>query len=419
MRPGSTRLVSPSLRRTTSQRSWSPIVASRFSHSSARQPSDGICAPSWHRAHCALEHGGIAPAIVDETADIDAAIPGPRGAASITQGRSACRFSESTSNAASWNHSLKSSWRPQSAPNWRPLAPRPTSGRSSRRARVDRVDAWVHEALTHEQPARLIHGGRKLSATTYEPTVLLDPSDDARLQRRDLRPPSFRSIRTTHSTKPSQRPMNRCLLSGLHLHARPQRGTRCVTTPPRNGRDGQRPYRLSRGLDALRRTSPIGPRRRRHRSCHARNDARTHGRFSLASPVNVGARSRSPFDVTARLGFCVPRWGGLREVRQCRTQVSLRCLASHCRADYRQLSQYQRGRSQAYAVIGCGHPPAFRRRDIGTCTPRLFTSSTMRAGLSSGYAVASFALMPKQPPAGDIILPKTRKFARDVHHVGQ
>ena len=42
---------------------------------------------------------------------------------------------------------------------------------------VERVQDWVNQAI--ESGGKLICGGRKISESCYEPTVLLNPADDA------------------------------------------------------------------------------------------------------------------------------------------------------------------------------------------------------------------------------------------------
>ncbi|MCB9655239.1 MAG: aldehyde dehydrogenase family protein [Deltaproteobacteria bacterium] len=154
----------------------------------------GSAAVGWHLraklapgAHCALEHGGIAPAIVDETADIDAAIPGLTRGGFYHAGQvcvSVQRIYVQRRIVEPFLEKFVAATKALRTGD--PLDPSTDVGPLISPREVDRVDAWVHEALTHEQPARLIHGGRKLSATTYEPTVLLDPSDDARVSNEEI-----------------------------------------------------------------------------------------------------------------------------------------------------------------------------------------------------------------------------------------
>ena len=49
---------------------------------------------------------------------------------------------------------------------------------------VDRVDEWVQEAI--QNGAELLAGGKKLSETTYAPTVLFNPSADAKVSTLEI-----------------------------------------------------------------------------------------------------------------------------------------------------------------------------------------------------------------------------------------
>jgi len=53
-----------------------------------------------------------------------------------------------------------------------------------RNGEVDRVAGWVDEAVA--AGAKLLCGGRKISASCYAPTVLLNPPDDARVSTSEI-----------------------------------------------------------------------------------------------------------------------------------------------------------------------------------------------------------------------------------------
>ncbi len=136
-------------------------------------------------AACSLEHGGVAPAIVDATADIDNCIPlltrgGFYHAGQVCvsvqriylQKRIAEQFTLRFVDAAK---ELKTG---------DPLDPETDVGPLISRGEVDRVDSWVKEAVRHG--AELLCGGKKLSETTYEPTILLNPPDDAQVSNEEI-----------------------------------------------------------------------------------------------------------------------------------------------------------------------------------------------------------------------------------------
>lgn len=134
---------------------------------------------------CALEHGGAAPVIVDESADIDAMIPSlvkggfyhsgqvcvsvqrvlaPKGMADDIAKRLADAASKLTVGNAT-----------DEATDAGPLI---------RPREVDRVSDWVTEAK--DAGANILIGGKKLGTTTYAPTVLLRPPHDAKVSRQEI-----------------------------------------------------------------------------------------------------------------------------------------------------------------------------------------------------------------------------------------
>lgn len=138
-----------------------------------------------HGARCALEHGGVAPAIVDETANLDDAIPllvkggfYHAGQVCVSVQRIyvhasvkeafAKRFVESASALQVGDPTLEET---EVGPLIRP-------------GEVERVHDWVTEAK--QGGAKVLCGGESLSQTTYAPTVLLDPPDDARVSRDEV-----------------------------------------------------------------------------------------------------------------------------------------------------------------------------------------------------------------------------------------
>ena len=129
---------------------------------------------------CALEHGGVAPVIVDETADIDAVIPSllkggfyHAGQVCVSVQRvyalkeQAKNIAQLLANGA---EKLKVGNATDDTTECGPLI---------RPAEVDRVEEWVNEAV--ESGATLLTGGKRLGDTTYAPTVLLDPPADAKV----------------------------------------------------------------------------------------------------------------------------------------------------------------------------------------------------------------------------------------------
>jgi acyl-CoA reductase-like NAD-dependent aldehyde dehydrogenase len=152
----------------------------------------GSAGVGWHLrsklapgAACAMEHGGVAPVIVDATADIDDAIPlltrgGFYHAGQVCvsvqriylQREIADEFTTKFLTAAT---ALKTG---------DPLDPGTDVGPLISRRELERVHAWVQEAIAGG--AKLLCGGHKLTETTYAPTVLQNPSVSAKVSQEEV-----------------------------------------------------------------------------------------------------------------------------------------------------------------------------------------------------------------------------------------
>ena len=131
---------------------------------------------------CALEHGGVAPVIVEETADLDTMIPSLLKGGFYHSGqvcvsvqrifapqRQAEEIAQRLANGAS---KLVVGNAINEATECGPLIhPR----------EVDRVAEWINEVKD-----AVVTGGEKLSDTTYAPTVLLNPPANARVSRMEI-----------------------------------------------------------------------------------------------------------------------------------------------------------------------------------------------------------------------------------------
>jgi acyl-CoA reductase-like NAD-dependent aldehyde dehydrogenase len=134
---------------------------------------------------CALEHGGAAPVIVDETADLNKAIPSllkggfyHAGQVCVSVQRVFVHSSiiddvaERLSVGAS---KLKVGDATDENTEIGPLiSPR----------EVDRVDDWIQEAV--RKGAKLLTGGKKLSNTTYAPTIILNPPINTKISTMEV-----------------------------------------------------------------------------------------------------------------------------------------------------------------------------------------------------------------------------------------
>ncbi len=136
-------------------------------------------------ARCALEHGGVAPVIVDETADLEDAIPLLTKAGFYHAGQvcvSVQRIYAHRSIRNALTERLVKAAKALKVGD--PTEPDTDVGPLIRSSEVERVHEWVTEAK--EGGAEVLCGGEPLSKTTYAPTVLLNPPDDARISRDEV-----------------------------------------------------------------------------------------------------------------------------------------------------------------------------------------------------------------------------------------
>jgi acyl-CoA reductase-like NAD-dependent aldehyde dehydrogenase len=136
-------------------------------------------------ARCALEHGGAAPVLIEADADIDALLPGLVKGGYYHAGQ-VCVSVQRVFVQSAVMAELKEKMIPM-VKNLRvgdPVDSATEVGPLIKPGEVDRVDAWVKEAVS--QGAELLCGGRKISDTCYEPTLLLNPSQASRCSQEEI-----------------------------------------------------------------------------------------------------------------------------------------------------------------------------------------------------------------------------------------
>lgn len=134
---------------------------------------------------CALEHGGAAPVIVDETADLDAMIPLLAKGGFYHSGQVCVSVQRVYAPAAmAENVARKLADAAAALRVGDARDPKVECGPLIRPAEVDRVEQWVDEAV--HAGARVLTGGKRLGPTTYAPTVLLNPPADARVSTAEI-----------------------------------------------------------------------------------------------------------------------------------------------------------------------------------------------------------------------------------------
>ena len=129
---------------------------------------------------CALEHGGVAPAIVAADADLEAVVPSIVKGGFYHSGQvcvSIQRIFVERSKVDDFNAALVSAVKKLNVGD--PTDAATEAGPLILPREVDRVEAWVEEAVAGG--AKVLTGGKRVSAHVYEPTVLLEPAPDAKV----------------------------------------------------------------------------------------------------------------------------------------------------------------------------------------------------------------------------------------------
>jgi len=134
---------------------------------------------------CTLEHGGAAAVIIDQTADVKQAIPKlikggyyHSGQVCVSVQRIFCHDSIIETVKEQLKKSIAS------LVVGDPTDPKTDCGPLIRHREVERVHNWVSEAIT--SGATLICGGKAISASCYQPTLLLNPPQDCKVSQLEI-----------------------------------------------------------------------------------------------------------------------------------------------------------------------------------------------------------------------------------------
>ena len=134
---------------------------------------------------CALEHGGVAPVIIAADADLDDALPLIAKGGFYHAGQvcvSVQRVYVHESVARTFAEQLAVRTKKMKVGD--PTLPDTEIGPLIRHSETDRVHEWVTEAV--KSGAELLCGGKKISPSCYECTVLFDPPENARVTRDEV-----------------------------------------------------------------------------------------------------------------------------------------------------------------------------------------------------------------------------------------
>jgi acyl-CoA reductase-like NAD-dependent aldehyde dehydrogenase len=134
---------------------------------------------------CALEHGGVAPVVVTNDANLEAAVPALAKGGFYHAGQvcvSVQRIYAEQSIARSLALKLVEAANKMIVGD--PLSDTTEVGPLIRPSEVQRVVSWVDEAV--EQGAELLCGGHVLPNNCYTPTVLFNPSDESLVSKAEV-----------------------------------------------------------------------------------------------------------------------------------------------------------------------------------------------------------------------------------------
>ncbi len=134
---------------------------------------------------CALEHGGAAPVIVDQSAPIDAVVDSVLKGGFYHAGQVCVSVQRVyVHESACEELASKLADKARNLIVGDPLDPKTEVGPLILPREVDRVAQWVEQA--RESGAKVLCGGEKLSDTCYLPTVLLNPDESATVSQKEI-----------------------------------------------------------------------------------------------------------------------------------------------------------------------------------------------------------------------------------------
>ena len=134
---------------------------------------------------CALEHGGAAPVIVEQDADVDSMLPALLKGGFYHAGQVCVSVQRVFVHESICEDVADKLAKMASALIvGDPLDKKTEVGPLILPGEVDRVEEWVNEAAS--KGAKVLCGGKRISDTLYKPTVLLNPPDDVNVTTQEI-----------------------------------------------------------------------------------------------------------------------------------------------------------------------------------------------------------------------------------------
>lgn len=136
-------------------------------------------------ARCALEHGGVAPVILDRLESFDA-IAAPLAKGAFYHAGQVCVSVQRVYVPEDQAETLAEALKKEAVkmPVGDPMDKGTAVGPLIRPGEVTRVSEWVNEAIA--QGATLVCGGSKKGDYCFEPTILLNPSLESKISREEI-----------------------------------------------------------------------------------------------------------------------------------------------------------------------------------------------------------------------------------------
>jgi acyl-CoA reductase-like NAD-dependent aldehyde dehydrogenase len=134
---------------------------------------------------CALEHGGLAPVIVDTDADFETMIPALTKGAFYHAGQvcvSTQRIFVHQSMTKKFCDQFKKA--AEKFKTGDPLEKDTDAGPIISLKELERIDNWVQQAI--KAGSELICGGKKIGETCYAPTILLNPKKELNISQKEI-----------------------------------------------------------------------------------------------------------------------------------------------------------------------------------------------------------------------------------------
>lgn len=134
---------------------------------------------------CALEHGGAAPVIVELDGDFKEMVPSLVKGGFYHAGQvcvSVQRIFAHDSIARKLAEEMAKSAKKLIVGD--PLDPKTEVGPLILPKEVDRIEEWVNEAI--KQGGEILCGGKRISETCFEPTVVWNPSQEAKVSKEEI-----------------------------------------------------------------------------------------------------------------------------------------------------------------------------------------------------------------------------------------